>query len=243
MNPVAPACHEVDGQYLVLTGRTRPEVWGDRSPDACPLAGEVLHLDPGSDGLHVVPPAPRPRPAAGHVAVEKVHHDPHGREPEHPRPEPPRPSRVSAGSAWRTSRPVPCVSAPASRSLDAPPVCPPLPGRASVRRPCRCSSRARISAPIVAADAERRIARIAYIPVRRTGSCQPCGTPVPRGSCLTLYRTSPKRSSAKFAKRRASSASQARPAEPVVIGPARLLSSPRRSSQRALARRRFRSSP
>src|SRR5829696_5255870 len=92
MNPVAPACHEVDGQYLVLTGRTRPEVWGDRSPDACPLAGEVLHLDPGSDGLHVVPPAPRPRPAAGHVAVEKVHHDPHGREPEHPRPEPPRPA-------------------------------------------------------------------------------------------------------------------------------------------------------
>src|SRR5215213_7494684 len=95
MNPVAPACHEVDGQYLVLTGRTRPEVWGDRSPDACPLAGEVLHevlhLDPGSDGLHVVPPAPRPRPAAGHVAVKKVHHDPHAREPEHPCPEPPRP--------------------------------------------------------------------------------------------------------------------------------------------------------
>ena len=65
------------------------------SPDASPLAGEVLHLDPGSDGLHVVPPAPRPRPAAGHVAVEKVQHDPHGREPERPRPEPPRPSEPS----------------------------------------------------------------------------------------------------------------------------------------------------
>lgn len=50
----------------------------------------VLLRDPGSGGSYVIPPAPGFRPASGHVAVEEVRPDPHGREPENPRPEPPR---------------------------------------------------------------------------------------------------------------------------------------------------------
>src|SRR5918998_5802196 len=61
-----------------------------RPPDASPLTGKVLLLDPGSGGPHVVPSAPGLRPTSGHVAVEEVRYDPHGREPEGPRPEPPR---------------------------------------------------------------------------------------------------------------------------------------------------------
>src|SRR5215218_7945941 len=71
---------------LMLTSvpSTHEQVWQDT------FTAEVLLLDPGSGGFHVVPPAPRLRPAAGHVTVEKVRPEPHGREPEGPCPKPPR---------------------------------------------------------------------------------------------------------------------------------------------------------